>query len=154
MRLLYKFRHFLQFLRKKLFNRGLEIKIGDIVDYEGMKCRVMSIDENNETTILSKLFYWEHIPITYLKLIESISLPELEPGDMVRIKPITDDEITTYKFPWSNTMRKIVKEGKLVEVLRAEDDFYGQPIVIINWEGKHIPFMSYHVEKVNDYDII
>ena len=79
MYLLDKLRHLPQLLRKKLLNRGLEIKVGDIVDYEGLKCRVMSIDEDNTTTILSKLFYWEHIPIRYLKLIESISLPELEP---------------------------------------------------------------------------
>lgn len=154
MYLLDKLRHLPQLLRKKLLNRGLEIKVGDIVDYEGLKCRVMSIDEDNTTTILSKLFYWEHIPIRYLKLIESISLPELEPGDMVQITHVTDDEITTYKFPWSNTMRKIVKEGNPVEVLRVENDFYNHPTVAVSWEGGYVWFMTYHVEKVNDYDFV
>ncbi len=154
MHLIDKLQHLSQFLCQKLLNRCSGIRVGDTVDFGGIKCRVMAIDKNNMTTVLSKLLYWEKVPTRYLKLIKSVQLPNLEPGDMVLIKPITDGEIGTYALPWSNPMHEIVKEGKPVEVLRIENNFCNHPMVVVDWKGGYVCFMTYHVEKVDDYDLI
>lgn len=93
-------------------------------------------------------------PLRKLKLVKSVKLPNLKPGDMVKINAVTYDEMDTYNFDWLFAMDMIIESGKEVEVIRVESRPGNGQIAVVNWDGLWVPFMTYHVELVIDYDII
>lgn len=147
------FNKLLRFIHQQLTNPS-HIKVGDIVRYKGIESRVMRIDTVDNIAILSGLNPWECAPLRKLKLVKSVKLPNLKPGDMVKINAVTYDEMDTYNFDWLFAMDMIIESGKEVEVIRVESRPGNGQIAVVNWDGLWVPFMTYHVELVIDYDII
>ena len=147
------FNKLLRFINQQLTNPSC-IKVGDIVRYKGIESRVMRINTVDNIAILSGLNPWECAPLRKLKLVKSVKLPNLKPGDMVKINAVTYDEMDTYNFDWLFAMDMIIESGKEVEVIRVESRPGNGQIAVINWDGLWVPFMTYHIELVIDYDII
>lgn len=143
----------LHFIHQKLTNPP-RIKVGDIVRYNGIESRVMEICTVDDRVVLSELHPWERIPLYKLKLVKSIKSSNFKPGDMVTINDITNGEMDTYIFNWVTIMDKIIESGESVEVIHSESRPGDGQIVIVNWDGLWVPFMTYHIELVVDYDIV
>ena len=150
MELFYKL---LRFVHQKLTNPS-HIKVGDIVRYKGIELRVMRINATDDSAILSEWHSWECVPLRKLKLVNSVKLPNLKPGDIVKVNDVTYGEMGTYNFDWSFVMDTIIESGKEVEVIRVESRPGDGQIAVVNWQGLWVPFMTYHLELVIDYDII
>ena len=73
---------------------------------------------------------------------------------MVTINDITNGEMNAYIFNWVTIMDEIIDSGEAVEVIRAESRPRDGQIVVVNWDGLWVPFMTYHIELVVDYDIV
>ena len=143
----------LHFIHQKLTNPP-RIKVGDIVRYNGIESRVMEICTLDDRVVLSELQPWERVPLRKLKLVESIKSFNFKPGDMVTINDITNGEMNAYIFNWVTIMDEIIDSGEAVEVIRAESRPRDGQIVVVNWDGLWVPFMTYHIELVVDYDIV
>lgn len=143
----------LHFIHQKLINPP-RIKVGDVVRYDGLESRVMEICTLDDRVVLSELQPWERVPLRKLKLVESIKSFNFKPGDMVTINDITNGEMNAYIFNWVTIMDEIIDSGEAVEVIRAEPRSEDGQIVVVNWDGLWVPFMTYHIELVVDYDIV
>lgn len=147
------FNKVLHFIHQKLTNPH-HIKVGDIVRYKGLESRVMEICTLDDRVVLSELQPWERVPLRKLKIVESIKSFNFKPGDMVTINDITNGEMNAYIFNWVTIMDEIIDSGEAVEVIRAESRSGDGQIVVVNWDGLWVPFMTYHIELVVDYDIV
>ena len=143
----------LHFIHQKLTNPP-RIKVGDIVRYDGLESRVMEICTLDDRVVLSELQPWERVPLRKLKLVESIKSFNFKPGDMVTINDITNSEMNAYIFNWVTIMDEIIDSGEAVEVILSEPRSGDGQIVVVNWDGLWVPFMTYHIELVVDYDIV
>jgi hypothetical protein len=119
-----------------------EIKIGDLVSYQGHTVRVMSII--NGIIRLSR-FGTIYFDETEIQLIESVNIPKFKNNDRVFVRDIPDEEKSEYGCFWDRGMDKYV--GEIVTI--CTDTKRPDRVKIDGWH-----FNTYHLEPVRDYDII
>ena len=121
----------------------MKIKRYDLVRYCGMPCRVMDINHDDGDVKIS-LYGW--VNLSSLTLIESVDVPIFNIGDEVLINPIDDDEYEEYAADWVEEMDDLIGTTSKVDKF----DTYEQTYRLENgyW------FCPYHLEKINDYDMI
>lgn len=119
-----------------------EIKIGDLVSYQGHTVRVMSII--NGIIRLSR-FGTIYFDETEIQLIESVNIPKFKNNDRVFVRDIPDEEKSEYGCFWDSGMDKYV--GEIVTI--CTDTKRPDRVKIDGWH-----FNTYHLEPVRDYDII
>lgn len=130
----------------------MEIKVGDIVEYEGVRQRVMGIYKDN-TVSLSKCGLFTFQPLSKLTLIESVELPTIKIGDMVIVKNIPDEE-RWFSYPKdTSSILRAVKERQQFVVEDIDDGVFG-PRAYLSTDGVVRAFHLYCLEKVNHYDMI
>lgn len=119
-----------------------EIKVGDLVSYQGCTVRVMSIV--NSTIRLSRFgaIYFDEAKI---QMVESVNIPKFKNNDRVFVRDIPDEEKSEYGCFWDRGMDKYV--GKIVTI--CTDIKRPDRVKIDGWH-----FNTYHLEPVRDYDII
>lgn len=125
----------------------MNIKVGDIVDYGGEIVRLMAILPHK---LLLNKFGLVNDRVSKLQLIESTKLLELSHGDFVIIHDIPQEDKRKYPFYWGQRCEEYVASGQPYKVIACcYDDEYGE-IACVNggW------FYTYHLEKIDDYDIV
>lgn len=131
----------------------MDIKVGDIVSYNNNHARVMRIIEDDEDgeykahLVAQKLDI--HIPLDELELIESVELSNFEPGDLVIVRNIPQYEKELYGCGWLTSMNKILdgEPHTIKHVVTHEEEG-----IIVQIKGCW--FQTYHVEHVQNYDIV
>ena len=131
------------------------IKVGDIVEYKGVRQRLMAIYQN-KTTSLSKRGLFTFQPLSELTLIESVELPVIKTGDMVIIKNIPEEERWFACPRWakgSSTVSQAVRDQQPFIVEDTDDGVFG-PRAYLNIDEFNFGFCTYCLEKINHYDMI
>lgn len=134
----------------------MDIKVGDIVKYQGKTVRVMekvTIAATSNVQLRLSCFGWSSgISLDDIELVESIEPPAIKDGDKVIIKPIPIGEKDYYSVGWGITMDNFVSNNydSVHEITNIHYvDRYG-------WIGtiNHHTFLLYHIESANSFDII
>ncbi len=134
----------------------MDIKVGDIVKYQGETVRVMekvTIAATSNVQIRLSYFGWgSGISLDDIELVESIEPPTIKDGDKVIIKPIPLGEKDYYGVSWGITMDNFVSNDhdSIHEITKIHYvDRYG-------WIGtiNHHTFLLYHIEPANSFDMI
>lgn len=132
----------------------MDIKVGDIVTIWGQKQRVMQVHRRNITlshTGMVNLDNFERYMNMFKDhiIIEHVTLPQLNIGDLVVVQPITMAEKSRYGLMWWPEMDEYI--GRVWPVTHIRDtEFDGQIVTL----GDGQDFQIYHLEKINDYDIV
>ena len=121
----------------------MDIKQYDIVKYQGENCRVMHIDYEDNCVKISP-YGW--VPISDVELVESVVVPVFKPGDTVIIHPIDNKECECYTTSWIYPMGHCV--GKTATILDVDTHDGSYKLSNTFW------FAPYHLEKIDDYDIV
>ena len=131
----------------------MEIKIGDLVEYKGQRCRVMrqpniaSDHEHCQFEIRCDDFK-ERVYPNQVILIESVNSPEFMVGDMICVDDVPECERLHEDGFWVPEMDEYI--GNWYQVTDMEHDSKFGPIVKLGewW------FNSWHLIPIGDYDII
>ena len=132
----------------------MDIKIFDIVYYHSYlgryRGRVMSDLKRLDSFGVSSCGVAEK---NRLELIESVTLPSLEIGDIVKVLSIPDDERAVYPLGWTDDMTKFVNQQDDVHMVTDvnEQTPYGKPSYQLD---NNFWFCPYHLEKFSGYDIV
>ena len=131
----------------------MTIKVGDIVEYAGVRQRVMGIYRDG-TVSLSKQSLFTFQPLKALTLVESMQLPVIKAGDMVTVKELPMSE-AWFAYPKTihHTLYKVNYDKPMVVEEVLNDDMFG-PRVLVRIDGLVCGFYLYCVEKVNNYDMV
>lgn len=129
-----------------------KIKPGDIVRYHGKMVRVMKCDPGDpDFQFKLSNFGWIHNhSLSNLELVKSAPDTILKDGDEVIIRDIPEDEKNTYGPAWMGLMDSFAISGKIHTVTTIRYSCrYG-------WVGRigGYDFQLYHVEPVNNFDIV
>ena len=127
----------------------MDIEVGDIVEYQGQKFRVLN--RVNSSMKELQIFNSLHSVWTYesdVKLVESIQVPTFEIGDHVVVNDIPSCEKTASNGVWVSRMNSRIGDAFRVE--NHQNHSQHGPLVLLDglW------FRAYHLEKVEDFDII
>lgn len=131
----------------------MAIKVGDIVEYMGVRQRVMGIYRDG-TVSLSKQSLFTFQPLKALTLVESVQLPVIKPGDIVTVKDLPMDE-AWFAYPKSihYALYKVDLNQPMVVEDVLDDDMFG-PRAQMRIDDVLYSFYLYCLEKVNHYDMI
>ena len=121
----------------------MEIKEYDLVKYNGGIYRIMSIMDQNTITIST----YGVVHINSVEFVERTNLPSLSVGDRVIMKPIPSSEKCHYPAGWRDEMSRIIDSGNAYKITDVD---WGDNTCKVGgfW------FAPYHLEKVEDYDIV
>lgn len=125
----------------------MDIKVGDIVEYKGNVVRLMAAYEHRMSLTNFGLVA---DGLSNLKLLRSVSIPDIHPGDYVIVRDISQDDKRKYPFHWGPKREGCVVSGETYEVAsQYYDENYGN-VAYVNglW------FQTYHLDPVSDFDII
>lgn len=132
----------------------MDIKIFDIVYYHGylgrFRGRVMiELKHLNSFGVSS----WGVAESNHLELIESVILPSLKIGDVVKVLSIPSEERKIYPLGWTDNMTKFVNQQDNVHMVTDvnEQTPYGKPSYQLDNE---FWFCPYHLEKIESYDMV
>ena len=129
----------------------MDIKVGDIINIFGCRQRVTKLGQRYVTLSHSGGFSLEEI-VYLINLptdIESVTLPQLDVGDLVFVNDITNDEKIRYGSTWGPEKDKYI--GKIWPVTNIKNtEFSGALATLGNGQN----FQIYHLEKINDFDIV
>lgn len=128
----------------------MEIKIFDIVDWNGFRGRVM--DEAKHINCISTSSCGV-VKLYHTKLVESVTIPTFAICDVVKVSPIPDEEKTSYPLGWMVGMTKFVNQRDVVHTVTGitEKTVYGKPSYQLD---NKFWFCPYHLEKINQYDLV
>ena len=122
----------------------MDIKVGDIVRFEGRDVRVLRV----ASSILLSYFGPVRDGLGNLELIKSYDSPKFEVGDSVTILDIPNIERAHYGSGWRSEMTQMIGSTQIVTEIR-DDEYLGQRVRLGGWW-----FQTYHLENINDYDMI
>lgn len=130
----------------------MDIKVGDIVEYNNVHARVMHIEDDYNGVCLAELAAQgchSYTPIDKLTLIESVQLSEFKHGDLVIVHDIPTHEKENYGCLWAPGM-EFALDGQPQKITEVQDDPEEGLIVKIQdyW------FSAYHITHEQDYDIV
>lgn len=130
----------------------MNIKVGDIVEYNNVHARVMCMEDESNGVHIAELAAQEfntYVPINELTLIESVQLSEFEPGDLVVVHDIPPYEKDNYTCGWMPSMN-FTLDGQPQKIIDVQGDDEEGLIVKIHdyW------FSAYHITHVQNYDIV
>ena len=126
----------------------MDIKVGDIVEYQGRQYRVLNhVNKGQKRLHLFSSFGSVWAYESDVNLIESVKVPTLKVGDRVIVRDVASCEKVSNGL-WVSTMDNRI--GKTFEVKKCMNNSEYGPIVLIDglW------FRTYHLEKVSDFDIV
>ena len=132
----------------------MEIKIGDLVEYRGQHCRVMSQSSSvrgygRPQFEIRCHDFREHIYPEQVTLIESVNLPKFMIGDRVCVDNVPEFERRHEYGFWVTEMDDYI--GNDYQVTKYEYNSKFGPIVEL---GGGWWFHTWHLIPTGDYDII
>ena len=122
----------------------MTVKVGDIVRYEDHNVRVLRIG----SSISLSYFGPVRDSLDSLELIESYDSPKFEVGDNVIILDIPNKERMHYGPGWRSEMTRMIGSTQTITEVR-DDTHLGRRVKLGSWW-----FQTYHLEKINDFDIV
>ena len=129
----------------------MDIKVGDIVRVGGRKQRITR--RNVEYVTLSQS---GTVPIAYVEqcgaMVQPIVSPKLEVGDLVYVHDITENEKNHYYLEWWSVKDLYVDKIWPVIYVRDVSNIVGGGQIVTLADGQS--FHSYHLEKIDDFDMI
>ena len=129
----------------------MDIKIGDIVRIRGREQRVTRCGFGCATLSHSGTMPISHIE-RYRVIEKSIVLPQLDVGDFVYVRDITEDEKHNYCLNWGYGNDRYIEKIWPVTYVRDVGDVCGGGQIVTLCDGQD--FHTYHLEKIDDYDIV
>ena len=129
----------------------MDIKIGDIIRIMGREQRVTQRSAKYVTLSHSGTMPIEHVE-QYGVMVQPITLPQLDVGDFVYVHDITDDEKHHYCLNWGYEKDRYIENIWPVTYIRDTGYICGGGTIATLGDGQG--FHSYHLEKVEDYDIV
>lgn len=126
-----------------------EIKVGDIVSYDGQVARVM--EKTGSTRSVIRIIgptIDDRVHPNNVQLMKSIELPRLKVGDRVHV-----NDIPTYERPrtdgiWLSDMDNFLGKDYIVKELWDHSQ-YGHLVKLDEWW-----FRTYHLSEIPQYDMI
>lgn len=125
----------------------MDIKVGDIVEYKGVRQRVMGIHPN-ESVKLSKQHKRSWYDVRDVTIVESFTPRNIQEGDYVRILNISEEE----QYFWDNANHPIV--DNIFQVYYVAHTITCGDVIHIRIDDETYRFMEPYVEKISDYDIV
>lgn len=129
----------------------MDIKVGDVVKVHGRKERITRRSVKYVT-----LSHTGTMPIDYIEqfctMAQPIVLPKLNVGDLVYVHNITDDEKNNYYLEWWSEKDQYIDKIWPVTYIRDVSDIVGGGQIATLGDGQG--FHTYHLEKIDDYDIV
>ena len=125
----------------------MAIKAGDIVEYQGVRQRIMGINSQGLVR-LSKQHRTTWYNVNLAILVETYTSKDIHPGDFVRILDIPDEE----QYFWDNANKPL--KGDMFQVDDVIHHSMCGTLIYIRVNGRRHLFMEPYVEKISDYDII
>ena len=122
----------------------MDIKVGDIIHYNGRDVRVMKLGTSPQLAYFDRV----HTRLTGDMLVESDNSPEFEVGDEVVICPIPREERYCYGSGWGNLMTPLMGSVQTVTDVRYNPERSRRVKLSGFW------FQVYHLERANPYDMI
>lgn len=127
----------------------MAVKVGDIVEYCGRRYRVL----NYSRDFKPQLHLFSDFGSTWayesdVNLVESVEVPTLKVGDTVIIHDVPSYEKTASNGVWVGRMRYRIGKTFTVDKFLNHDE-YG-PLVLLD----DLWFRTYHLEKINEFDIV
>lgn len=128
-----------------------DLKVGDIIYYDNKPQRVMQF--TNPVNDIRKLF----LSISGIVVLQNPFVNLIEPvfddfavGDLVRIRPIPENEKQHYICLWYDELNHIFDGETIFEVQRVLRTSHRGAVITVC--GKWV--MAYHLEKLSDYDMV
>ena len=125
----------------------MDIKVGDIVEYNGVRQRVMGI-HLNESVKLSKKYRRNWYDVKDVTIVESFTPRNIQQGDYVRILDIPVEE----RYFWDNVNKPIA--GDIFQVYYVIHNITCRDVIHIRIDDETYRFMEPYVEKIPNYDIV
>lgn len=125
----------------------MDIKVGDIVEYKGVRQRVMGIHPN-ESVKLSKQHKRSWYDVRDVTIVESFTPRNIQEGDYVRILNISEEE----QYFWNNANHPIV--DNIFQVYYVAHTITCGDVIHIRIDDETYRFMETYVEKISDYDVV
>ena len=122
----------------------MTVKVGDIVRYSGRNVRVMRIG----SSIVLSYFGLVNDRLDNFEVIEPYDPPKFEVGDKITILDIPKHERAHYGPGWRSEMTQMIGSTQTITEVR-DDTYLGQRVKLGSWW-----FQTYHLEKINDFDIV
>ena len=127
----------------------MDIKVGDIVEYDGHHYRVLkTLTIPSHSLQISGPFGNVTVKKSDVSLIEPVKLPTLKIGDAVVVNNVKRDEEIPTNGIWIPTASDRIGKTFIVEDL-LNHQVYGR---LAYFDG--IWFRTYHLEKINEFDIV
>jgi len=129
----------------------MDIKVGDMVNILGHRQRVTKMGQRYVTLSRNGVFTIDEIRflINAPTDIERVLLPQLNIGDWVIVNDITHHEKSRYGLMWFPEKNGYI--GKIWPVTHIKPSEFSGQIVTLDDDQN---FQIYHLEKINDYDIV
>lgn len=130
-----------------------DIKVGDIVTYDGKSARVLRKDyissaRSHVSVNIIGSDINDDVHPSDVQLIESVQLPQFKVGDLVHINDVPDYERNIDDDIWVPKMIDCIgKDYPVTELLRHPR--WGDLVKLNSWW-----FRAYHLSDTNQYDII
>lgn len=125
----------------------MDIKVGDIVEYHGVRQRVMGIHPN-ESVKLSKEYRRNWYDVKDMTLVKSFTPRNIQQGDYVHILDVPVEE----RYFWDNANKPIADD--IFQVYYVTHNITCGDIIHIRVNDETYRFMEPYVEKISDYDIV
>ena len=131
----------------------MDIKIFDIVDWNGFRGRVMRKSKRLDHLNYISTSSCGVVDAYHTELVESVTIPTFAIGDIVKVLPIPREEKISYPLGWMVGMTEFVNQQDDVHMVTDanEQTPYGKPSYQLDnafW------FCPYHLEKLPKYDMI
>lgn len=139
--------------RKEKMAKFTDVKVGDIVSYDGHVARVME-----KTNITMETLYPliriigptidSRLHPTDVQLVKSIKLPQLKIGDRIHVDDVPEHERCLGGSVWLSDMIDFINKEYIVQDLWDHPRF-GPVAKLGDWW-----FRTYHLSSISQYDIV
>lgn len=129
----------------------MNIKIGDIVRIRGREQRVTQRSAKYVTLSHSGTMPIEHFE-QYGVIEKPVTLSKLNVGDFVYVRNIPEDERHHYCLNWGCGRDRYIEKIWTVTYVRDVGRICGGGQIVTLADGQD--FHSYHLEKIEDFDIV
>lgn len=130
--------------------KTMDIKIFDIVDWNGFRGRVMEKSKRLDHLNYISMSSCGVVDVYHTELVESVTIPTFAIGDIVKVLPVPSEEKTSYPLGWMIGTTEFVNQQDVAHEVTGimEETVYGKPSYQLD---NDFWFCLYHLEKLSNY---
>lgn len=129
----------------------MDIKVGDIIAIKGREQRVTRRSVKYVTLSRSGTVLLEYVE-QHGTIVKPVTPQRFNIGDLVYVHDITEGEKNNYIFEWWFVKDEYIDKIWPVTNVRDLSDIVGGGQIVTLGDGQG--FHSYHLEKIDEFDII